>query len=164
MKRLNLLFALLFLYNINSPAVVLAKVPKEASIRKEIDSNVRDVKSKRAPKWVIEYSGDTTGSIHGGIMMAMSLPSFTKVTGAAMSKDMRRQAPESFVLTILTVNTPPTATMALTLPDGSKCRDEKGSKVEITDKASRTFKAEATGELICGDKKITYTAKMNKKP
>lgn len=89
-------------------------------------------------------------------------PSATKVTGMAMTKDMKGKAPEGFMLTIMTTTTPPTSTMALTLADGANCKDAGTSMVNIIDKESKSFKAEASGVLVCADKEISYKAKLNK--
>jgi hypothetical protein len=164
MKRLTLLFTVLFLYGCDSNSGNDVNIPDELAIKKEIKDSVKDVSSKHAPQWIIDYTGDLNGSIQGIVLSAMSMPSFAKVTGMAMTKDMKGKAPETFMLTILTVDTPPTATMALTLADGTQCVDENASTVNVIDKESRTFKAEAAGTLLCGDKKITYTARMNKNP
>jgi hypothetical protein len=163
MKRLALPLALICLVGCDSKPATDTKIDIP-EVSKEVNDGVKDVLNKRAPKWVIDYSGDVKGTIQGGIMTAVSLSSATKVGGAAMSKDMKGKAAEGFMLTILTVNSPPTATMAMTLPDGTKCTDAKASTVNIIDKESKTFKAEAAGNLVCGAKKISYTAKMNKKP
>lgn len=162
MNRLALFFMFLFLYGCDSKTETDVNISDEPTIKKEIASNVKDAIDKRAPKWVINYSGDMQGTIQGIIL----IPSGTKIGGSAMTKDMKGQAPERFMLTILTFAepAPPVATMAITLADGTKCVDAKASTVNIIDKESKTFKAEAAGELVCGDKKISYQAKMNKKP
>ena len=164
MKLIALLFTLLFSYGCDSRNETGVNIPDDAPIKKEIAGGVKDVINKRAPKWVIDYSGDVKGSIQGGIMTAITVSSFTKIGGTAMTKDMKGKAPETFMLTILNISTPPTATMALTLADGTKCKDAKASTVNITNQESKTFKAEAAGVLVCGDKKISYQAKMNKNP
>ncbi len=163
MKRLTLAITLLCFAGCDSKPATDTKIDFP-EVKKEVDDGVKDVINKRAPKWVIDYKGDANGTIQGGIMTAVSVSSATKVGGGAMSKDMKGKATEAFMLTILNINTPPTATMALTLPDGTKCVDAKTSTVNIIDKESKTFKAEAAGNLVCGDKKVSYTAKLNKKP
>lgn len=164
MKLFALLFTLVFLYGCDSKTETNVEITDEPTLKKEIANDVKDLIGKRAPKWIIDYSGDMNGTIQGGIMTAMSLPSATKVGGSAMTKDMKGKAPETFMLTLLTIAIPPTATMALTLADGTKCNDANASTVNIIDKKTKTFKAEAVGTLVCGDKKISYKANMNKKP
>lgn len=164
MSRITLLFTFLFLYGCDSRAETGVNIPDQTTTSKQIASDVKDVTDKNAPKWVIDYTGDMAGSIQGAIMAAMALPSATKVTGMAMTRDMKGKAPEAFMLTILTAATPPTATMALTLADGTRCKDAGASTVNIINGDAKTFQAEAAGTLLCGDRKIGYKARMNKNP
>jgi hypothetical protein len=169
MNRLTLLFTFLFLYSCDSATETGANtpgaIPDESTIKKDISSHVKEAKSKNATKWVIDYSGDIEGTIQGGIMMAMPGSSSTQATGMAMTKDMKGKAEESFSLTIVNVSTPPQAFMKLTLADGTQCSNAVPSlNLKVIDNEKETFHAEGSGDLLCGDKKISYTARLNNQP
>lgn len=167
MKRLVLLLTLLFLYGCDSKAAndVKIEIPDKSTIKRETASGVKDVLNNRGPKWVISYTGDLKGTIQGGIMTAMSLPSSTSATGMAMTKDKKGKATESFTLTMVTATKTPQSFMKMTLADGTKCSNPAPSvDVKIINKERKTFHAQGTGDLLCGDKKISYTAKLNQNP
>ena len=68
----------------------VAEVPTMNQVASEVESNVRDVVAKKGPKWKVEYSGDLTGSIAGGILTSHSNPVSTIAIGAGMKKKINR--------------------------------------------------------------------------
>lgn len=146
------------------------EIPDEEEIKKEVASGVDDVIKKRAPKWKFEYSGDLKGTVEGGIMSVVSVGKNTTIAGGAMTKDRKGKAPQSFTAQIMRYGDTPQVQMKLTLPDGMECRATPGedtATVDVADGDRKTFRATVKGALTCGeakDKKIKYTATLNKKP
>ena len=148
----------------------VAEVETTKQVATEVESNVRDVVAKKGPKWKVEYSGDLTGSIEGGILTFHSDPTSTIAIGRGMNKDMTGGAKGSLQVKFLPgkddVNF---ALVSLTLGDGTKCQIDvrnmpTGTVHNVDDEE---FEAEASGELLCGDAKderISFEAALNKQP
>jgi hypothetical protein len=140
-------------------------------VASEVESNVRDVMAKKGPKWKVEYSGDLTGSIEGGMLTSHSNPTAATIAiGGGMNKDMTGSAKGRLQVRFLPgKDDAGFAWVDLTLGDGTKCRHDfrnlPGGRVLNAD--NEKFKAEASGELLCGDakdKRISFEATINKQP
>jgi len=148
----------------------VAEVPTTKQVATEVESNVRDVVTKNGPKWKVEYSGDLTGSIEGGILVSHSNPTGTIVNGKGMNKDMTGGAKGGLQVKFHPgkddVNF---ALVSLTLGDGMKCQSDVRNlpKGRVFNADNEEFKAEISGELLCGDakdKRISFEAALNKQP
>ncbi|MEZ4459000.1 MAG: hypothetical protein R3E66_04590 [bacterium] len=154
------------------PPTPEAVVPNSKTVSKEVAGGVRDVLANKGPKWKVDYTGDLTGSVQGNIMTAMSSPMHTSVLGKGMNASKTGAAKASFQATFMAGDNdqdrPVNAN--LTLEDGTKCKEDIKvgfSKGKLIDKTTETFKAEISGNLVCGDdksKKIAYKAFLSKKP
>jgi len=148
----------------------VAEVPTTKQVATEVESNVRDVVANKGPKWKVEYSGDLTGSIEGGILTSHSNPTGTIAMGAGMNNDMTGGAQSSLQVKFFPgeddVNF---ALVSLTLDDGTKCQGDVRNmpRGRILNAIDEEFKAEVSGELVCGDAKdkgISFDAALNKQP
>lgn len=151
------------------------ETPAEKVIKKDVDQGVKDELAKRGPKWKVEYSGDLTGAIEGGIMtagkVASSMPRMT-VVGAGMKKDNSGQGTESFGATISGPAGKEYAMVKLTLADGTRCSvspdtAKMPSELKLIEPDPRKLRAVLKGSLACGeqkDKVITYMATLNAHP
>lgn len=147
-----------------------AAPPTKSEIADEVASGVKDQLQKRGPKWKVDYKGDLSGHVEGGVLTAMGVSSSISAVGAAMTKDSKGKAPEGLSVTILNANTDtPNPVVTLKLADGTKCTNDnkKGfPKIKLIDKERKTFHAELEGALVCGeqkDKSITFSAVLKKK-
>jgi len=147
-----------------------ADVPTTKQVASEVESNVRDVMAKKGPKWKVEYSGDLTGAIEGGILTSNASPTSTIAIGAGMNKDMTGSAKGGLQVRLFPgKHDGQFASVSLTLGDGTKCQQDvrnlPRSKVLHAD--NEKFKAEVWGELLCGDakdKRISFEAVLDKQP
>jgi hypothetical protein len=147
-----------------------ASIPIEEEVTKEAATNVSDVLTNKGPKWKVDYSGDLTGSVEGGILTATSAGtgSMTSALGKAMKSDLRGSAPQALQVNFMASQTEERfANVNLTLADGTKCKSDikKLSRGEVTNPDPKAFTAEVPGELLCGDakdKRISYSATLAK--
>lgn len=85
-----------------------------------------------------------------------------------MTRDMKGKAEQSLQITIFG-DADPAGSMKLTLEDGTSCTEadpKNPSKVKVLEPDDKTFRAEITGTLACGEgkKQVKYTALLNKAP
>lgn len=137
----------------------------------EVHADAADVLARKGPSWVIEYSGDLEGTMKGGVMSITSVSRTVVAAGKAMKPDNTGSATQAMSLTITTYGDKPSGRLKLTLADGTECSEStsrehpQSSTVNVVDPDRKTFKAEASGTLSCGqtrDKTVTYTAKLSK--
>ena len=145
-------------------------VPQKSDIADEVKSGVDHVLADKGAKWVVDYSGDLKGSIEGDVMAVTSMARMTVAAGKAMKSGKTGSATQEMMLKVTNYGDKPGGDMSLTLADGTKCSesmvqaDRKAAKLNVIDPDRKTFKAEMSGVLKCGeakDKTIKYTAKLN---
>lgn len=124
-----------------------------------------DTPGKRVPKWKVDYSGELEGSIQGSILSVQTMiPGTVVLAGAAFSPDRTARAAERLSASIVTSENPPTATVKLTLADGTRCRSRATAATRILDGDRESFHAELSGALECGgDRAVTFEATLRSK-
>lgn len=138
------------------------EVPTKAGVAKEVAKGVKDVATKKGPQWKVNYSGDYSGSIEGTVLVA----SGKSAVGSSHRKSEQGHRPGIRV----TQMAEDKFSVRLTLPDGAQCKDDLSEKQlsagKVLDAGKDTYKAELSGNLVCGEekKKIKYTATLNKNP
>lgn len=148
-------------------AAVAEKLPGE--VGDQVEKGVKDVLDAKGPKWRVEYDGDISGAVEGGILSVITMQGNRTLAGAAMTEDMKGKAPQSFRVSIHDIPKEGFKPLmaSLKLPDGTKCTDTTGkdTKAEIMNGEKKKLEAKLTGTMRCGDdKKITYTAFIDETP
>lgn len=120
---------------------------------------------KRVPKWKVDYTGDLEGSVQGSILNVQTMiPGTVVLAGGGISPDRTSQATERLSANILTSGSSPTATVKLTLADGTKCRSSAEAATRIIDGDRQSFRADLSGALECdGSKAIDFEAAITAK-
>lgn len=124
-----------------------------------------DASGKRTPKWKVDYTGGLEGSVQGSILNVQTMiPGTVVLAGGALSADRKSQATERLSASILTSEDSPTATVKLTLADGTKCRSSAAAPTDIIDGDRQSFRAELSGALECdGGKAVDFEAAITAK-
>jgi hypothetical protein len=137
---------------------------------REAKAEAKSARKQRAPKWRFEYSGDLNGSVEGTILTMMVMqaggsPRYT-LAGGAMAPDLKSQATESFNGTVMTLGDSTTTTIRVVLADGTQCHVDgvEPTKFRVLDDDKKTFHAELSGSLRCGEARATFDAVFNKDP
>ena len=147
-----------------------AEAPAKPTIQEEVNESVKDAMRNGDPRWRVDFGGDLDGSVQGEILTVVAIASSMTVVGAAMTPDRTGKAPQGVRLTVRNANSPrPSASVRLTLADGTACSDDvasrTASRLKLLDGNGKTFHAELSGALKCGaGERIEYTAKLRKQP
>ncbi len=145
-------------------------VPDAEEIKREAQAEAKPARKARATKWRFEYAGDLNGSVEGTILTMMVMqagdgPRYT-LAGGAMSPDLKSQATESFNGTVMTLGDSTTTTIRVVLADGTQCHVDgvEPTTFRVLDDDKKTFHAELSGSLRCGETRATFDAVFNKDP
>lgn len=119
----------------------------------------------RTPKWKVDYTGGFEGSVQGSILNVQTMiPGNVVLAGGAISPDRKSKATEQLSATIVTSGSSPTATVKLTLADGTKCRSSDEATAKIIDGDGESFRAELSGALACdGGQAVDFEAAITAK-
>lgn len=121
-----------------------------------------------APRWSVDYEGDTSGRIQGDIMTVGGTSMTVMAAGVAMAADMRSTAPEGMRFTIMALpeQEPRLAKVDLTLPDGAACRlnPDREPQVSVISREKDSFHVTMNGDLRCdGNQAIRFRAQFQER-
>ena len=145
-------------------------VPDTGEIAREAQADATSARTRRAPNWRFDYSGDVNGSVEGTILTVMSMqgaggPRVT-LAGGALAPDLKSQATQGFNGTVMTMGDNTATTIRVVLADGTRCQVDgaQPTTFRVLDDDKKTFHAELSGSLLCGEARAQFDAVFDKDP
>lgn len=117
--------------------------------------------------WQVEYSGDLSGTIRGGILVPGGTSMVSMVRGNSMSKDMKSMGTAAISIKVMSLpgQSPALRQLDVTLEDGNVCRlsPDGSERFELRDESSKSYDATFSATLQCdGGQQITATVTAKK--